>query len=82
MPPVPPPKTPPGFPDLRLVRPKTRFAGGLRKRWKDGDGMIYEWDYQHGEVEKYSPRGKHLGEYDPETGKQRKGPDPSRSIEP
>jgi Cytotoxic len=80
--PVPPPKFPPGLPDVRLVKPKTPFAGGLRRRWKGPNGQIYEWDYQHGTVERYTPAGKHLGEVDPETGELKKGPDASRSIKP
>jgi hypothetical protein len=74
----------PGFPDAELDRPKTRRGdgGGLRKRWRDPDGTIYEWDYQHGTVEKYDRRGRHLGEYDAVTGEQLKGPDPTRRVEP
>ncbi|MFD9961823.1 colicin E3/pyocin S6 family cytotoxin, partial [Amycolatopsis sp. NPDC059020] len=29
-------------------------GGGLRKRWKDDKGNIYEWDYRHGEWEMYN----------------------------
>lgn len=79
---VPPPKTPQCLPDVRLVRPKTAYPGGLRRRWKGPKGEIYEWDYQHGAVEQYTASGKHLGQLDPETGKLMKGPNPSRSIEP
>ncbi|WP_256989347.1 colicin E3/pyocin S6 family cytotoxin [Rhodococcus sp. 05-2254-6] len=39
---------------------------------------MYEWDSQHGAVEKYSKNGKHLGEFDPNTGAQTKPPDPTR----
>jgi len=46
------------------------------------DGIIYEWDSQHGTVEKYDKRGAHLGEYDPNTAEQTKPADPSRSVEP
>ena len=62
------PKTPKAFPNLTRARPKTSVqgGGGLRKRWKDDDGNIWEWDSQHGELEKYSPKGKHLGAFDPE----------------
>jgi hypothetical protein len=69
-----PPKIPSGMPDLSPVKPKTPIqnGGGLRKRWKDKDGNIYEWDYQHGEVEKYNP----------DTGEQTKPPDPKREVEP
>ena len=35
-------------------------------------GCILEWDFQHGEDEKYDKRGKHLGAFDPKTGKQLK----------
>lgn len=82
MPYVPPPDVPPAFPDLRSVRRKTHFAGGLRKRWKDAAGNIYEWDYLHGTVEKFGARGRHLGEYDPDTGEQISDADPNRTVEP
>jgi hypothetical protein len=45
-------------------------------------GAIYEWDSQHGTVEKYDARGRHLGEYDPDTGEELKSADPSRRVEP
>lgn len=57
-------------------------GGGLRPRWKLPDGTILEWDSQHGELEKYDKRGKHEGAYDPDTGQQKKGPDPKRRVEP
>jgi Cytotoxic len=73
----------PGFPEASRTKRKTPSSGGLRKRWKDKDGNIYEWDAQHGEVEKYGPTGKnHLGAFDPETGKQKKPPVPGRKVEP
>jgi len=80
---TPPPKTLPGFPDAKPVKPKTpvQGGGGLRKRWKDPQGNIYEWDSQHGRVEKYNKRGKHQGEYDPNSGKQTKPADPNRKVE-
>jgi len=78
----PAPRVLPAFPDAQPVPGKTRYPGGIRKRWKDGDGNIYEWDYQHGRVEKYDKRGRHRGEFDPKTGKQTKDPDPKRTIEP
>ena len=70
----------PGFPDAVRVPEKSSVQGGgkLRARWLDPDGTIYEWDYQHGTVEKYDKRGRHLGEYDPNTGTQTKPPDASR----
>src|SRR5438270_12155563 len=58
---VSPPTTLPAFPDARPARPKTPFPGGRRKRWKDPNRRIYEWDYQHGSVEAYDERGRHEG---------------------
>ena len=84
MPHIVPPKEFPAFPELKIVRSKTPImnSGQLRKRWKDGKGYLYEWDYQHGKLEKYNKRGRHLGEFDVVTGEQTKSADPSRSIEP
>jgi hypothetical protein len=69
---------------LIVARRKTpiRGGGGLWKRWKDRNSNIYEWDGQHGQLEKYDPRGRHLGEFDPDTGIQTKRADPTRSIKP
>jgi len=55
---IPPPKELTAFPALKPVKPKTpvQGGGGLRKRWKDETGNIYEWDSQHGTVEKYNKR--------------------------
>ncbi|NEP13916.1 MAG: colicin E3 [Symploca sp. SIO2C1] len=79
---IPPPATLAAFPRAVPAKRKTRVSGGgLLKRWKD-DEFIYEWDTLHGKVEKYSKKGKHLGEFDPDTGKQTKQADSSRSIEP
>ena len=65
---IPPPDSLPGFPDAQLAPRKTRVqgGGGLRKRWKERKGKkrIIEWDSQHGKVEVYNKKGKHLGEYD------------------
>ena len=74
----------PGFPDAKRAKPKTAVQGGgkLRRRWIGKDGSIYEWDSQHGTVEKYNKRGKHLGEYDPVTGEETKPADPSRKVTP
>lgn len=75
----------PGIPDARPAKPKTPKQGGnsgKRKRWKDADGNIYEWDYQHGDVEKYDKRGKHKGSIDPKTGEQTKTPVKGREVEP
>ncbi|MEU4344104.1 colicin E3/pyocin S6 family cytotoxin [Nocardia sp. NPDC023852] len=72
----PAPKDLPAFPKAKWAK-----SMGRRKRWVDDDGNIYEWDYQHGAVEKYSKNGKHLGEYDPKTGEQTKPPDRTRKPE-
>jgi hypothetical protein len=71
------------FPGATRARGKTpvQGGGGTRKRWKDKDGNIYEWDSQHGAFEKYDRRGRHQGEYDTD-GKQTKPADPSRKVEP
>jgi Cytotoxic len=66
------------------AKPKTpvgRNGDKKRKRWKDPDGTIYEWDYLHGTVEKYDKRGKHLGEFD-QNGRKLKGPEPDQRIDP
>jgi hypothetical protein len=70
------------FPRARRVRGKTPFASGIRRRWRDPDGTIYEWDYQHGTVEVYDRRGFHLGEFDPETGAQLSPAISGRIVEP
>jgi hypothetical protein len=78
------PRELPAYPDARVARPKTpvQGGGGLRRRWVDSQGNIYEWDSQHGAVERYNPRGRHLGEFDPDTGAQTKPADPTRTVEP
>lgn len=74
----------PGFPEAIKARPKTHIqgGGGLRARWKDPSGNIYEWDSRHGRVEMYNRKGLHLGEFDPVTGEQTKDADKSRKVEP
>ncbi|QLL13798.1 colicin E3/pyocin S6 family cytotoxin [Pseudomonas chlororaphis] len=74
----------PGFPDAIRAKRKTSVqgGGGRRKRWKTAKGLILEWDSQHGAVEMYDKRGRHLGEFDPLTGVQTKAADRTRSIEP
>lgn len=42
---------------------------------------IYEWDYQHGRVEKYNSKGRHLGEFDAD-GNWIKDADPGKKVEP
>lgn len=81
---IPAPKEIKGIEGLSRAKPKTpvRGGGGLRKRWKDAEGNIYEWDSQHGALEKYNKKGRHLGEFDPESGRQLKPADSSRTVEP
>lgn len=79
----PAPSSLPAFPDVTSAPLKTAVRGGgkKRRRWKDRSGKIYEWDSQHGAVELYTKQGKHLGEFDPETGEQTKPADPARRVE-
>ena len=81
---IPAPDELPGIPDAFKQKRKTPVLGGslLRKRWKDKDGNIYEWDYLHGELEKYDKHGKHLGSVDPKTGEQLKPAEKGRKVEP
>lgn len=78
----PAPKQLAAFPDAWRVPPKTPVQGGgkLRARWLDKKKNIYEWDYQHGAVEKFDKNGNHLGEFDSVTGRQLKAPDPTREV--
>lgn len=80
--PVMAPRSLPGFPHARRVRPKTSFAGGRRPRWRDANNDILEWDARHGRVERFNARGAHLGEFDPETGERLSPPDPTRKVKP
>ncbi len=79
-----PPASFAAFPDLVRARPKTpvQGGGGLRRRWTDEKARVFEWDSQHGKLEMYTSKGKHVGEYDGTTGERTKPPDPTRSIEP
>lgn len=81
---VQPPAALPAFPGAARDRPKTpvQGGGGLRTRWTGPDGRIYEWDGQHGKVEVYDRRGRHRGEFDPDTGAQTKPAKPGRKVEP
>ena len=78
----PAPKGLTAFPDAVKDKSKSSVQGGGKKRtrWKDSKGRIYEWDSQHGAVEMYDKQGKHLGEYNPETGEQTKPAKPGRST--
>jgi len=73
-----------GFREAKPVKRKTPVegGGGLRKRWKDDNGKIYEWDSRHGAVEVYDSAGRHLGEYNPDTGEQLKAAIAGRAVEP
>lgn len=43
-----------------------------RKRWIDEkNGNIYEWDYQHGDIEIYNKRGIHQGSINHKTKKEK-----------
>ncbi len=79
-----PPKVLTKMPEAKKVPRKTSIqgGGGLRARWETDEGIIYEWDSRHGTVEKYDKRGRHLGEFDPETGEQLKEADKTRRVEP
>ena len=81
---IPAPKKIEGISGLPPAKPKTSVqgGGGLRKRSQGKKGNIYEWDSQHGAVEKYNKRGKHQGEFDPMTGKQNKAADKTRTVGP
>lgn len=73
-----------GFGELKEGKWKTpkQGGGGKRKRWFGDKGRkIYEWDYQHGEIEGYrASDGQHIGVFDPKTGNQIKPADPKRNI--
>ncbi len=80
---IPAPKLLKAFPEAQPVKPNpVQGGGGLRKRWKDQDGNIYESDSRHGTVEKYDRRGRHLGEFEPDTGEQLSPPNPDYVVEP
>lgn len=82
---VPPPRRLPAFSDAIPVKPKTSVqgGGGLRPRWKDAKGRIYEWDKRHGTVEVYDKTGRrHRGEFDPLSGERLRPADPRRRVEP
>jgi hypothetical protein len=80
---IPAPKELKGYPELEMVKRKTpvQGGGGKRKRRKDAKGNIYEWDSQHGALEMYDKRGRHLGEFDHETRQMIKGAEPTRTTE-
>ncbi len=57
-------------------------GAGMRQRWKDDDGTIFEWDHQHGHVEMYDKGGHHLGGFHTESGKQVSVAVGTRHVEP
>ena len=63
---------------IKATRVKTMSN---RARWQDERGNIYEWDSQHGKLEKFNKAGKHQGEFDPISGRQTKPADPKRRAE-
>jgi hypothetical protein len=74
---IPAPRRLRAFPNAERVKPKSG-----RHRWFDEPtGYTYEWDYQHGRVERYDRRGRHLGEFDADTGVMTKPADPRQTIE-
>ncbi|MFD7611822.1 polymorphic toxin-type HINT domain-containing protein [Streptomyces sp. NPDC059828] len=87
---TPPPfdKILPGFPDAKYVgKGSPKSGGGYRARWSLPDGRILEWDSAHGTIEMWTngkKNAKHMGEFDPESGKQLPGnkgrPVPGRKL--
>jgi hypothetical protein len=77
-----PPLALPAFPDALPVKSKSSVQGGgsKRSRWKDRKGRIYEWDSKTGAIEKYDSQGKHLGEFNHETGEQIDPAKPGRTT--
>ena len=73
-----------GFPGTFSAKSKTsrQGGGGRRKRWKDQDGTIYEWDYQHGHVEVYDRLGRHKGVFSFPAGEQVGDAIDTRQVEP
>ncbi|MGH8330279.1 MAG: S-type pyocin domain-containing protein [Pseudomonas fluorescens] len=78
----PAPKTLPAFPDATRAKQMSSVQGGGKKRsrWKDRKGRIYEWDYENGRIELYDKQGKHLGEFNPDTGERTKVAEPGRTT--
>jgi hypothetical protein len=80
---IPAPLRLPAFPQAQRARGKTIMpGGGLRQRWKSPSGAIDEWDYQHGRLKPYDRRGRHVGEFDPNTGARTKPANPHDKVEP
>lgn len=72
-----------GFPGAKKGKSKTFTAAGKKRaRWILPDGRIAEWDSQHGEVELYDKRGRHICAANPDTGECVKDRVPGRKVEP
>ena len=72
-----------------MKRAKGRFVSnlipvrrrGARRRWRDAKRrQTYEEDTQHGELEKYNRKLRHMGTVDPATGEIIKPPVKGRQI--
>ncbi|WP_426119352.1 colicin E3/pyocin S6 family cytotoxin [Pseudomonas sp. DSP3-2-2] len=77
-----PPLELPAFPDTIPVKSKSSVqgGGGKRSRWKDRKGRLYEWDSKTGAIELYDKQGRHLSEFNHETGEQIDPPKPGRTT--
>jgi hypothetical protein len=59
-----------------------RGAGGKTRTVGQGKSQRYfEWDFTHGDIEVYDPKGRHLGSMNPTSGAMYKPPVPGRRIE-
>ena len=54
----------------------------MRRRWRDLNGDILEWDSLHGTVERYNSQGRHLGEYDAVSGSRISPANPNYTVAP
>ena len=72
-----------GFPGAKRIKSTNYIPGGSqRKTWEYGKGKkILTEDTENGTVEMFQKSNReHLGEYDPQTGKQTKLPNPKRKL--
>jgi len=68
--------------DWMIDNGMTSVKNSKRKTWKSNDGYYWQWDSQHGALEKWdSKKKKHLGEYNPVTGQQNKPGEKSRTFD-
>jgi hypothetical protein len=54
-----------------------RHRGPVRRNER---GQLLVWDYTHGDIEVFTPNGRHLGSADPITGQLTKPPRPGRTL--